>query len=75
MVTAFIIAMRMSLGLGLTLKFILFSILFASYFETSRREKLIFYKNFGISRILLFSFSFLIDAALTTILVLIADIF
>lgn len=48
----------------------LFLILFAWYFmtETANKKQFTFYKNLGISPIVLFSFVFFIDSILTLIL-------
>jgi len=70
LITIALWSLKMSLLLIITLKFLFFGILFAAHFGPSLRQKLIFYKNFGISRTLLFTVSFLIDALITTILVL-----
>lgn len=75
LVTGLILVLKMNLFFGLMMKLVLFATLFAAYFETGRRNKLIFYKNFGISPIVLFLFSYFIDAVLTLIPILIFKAF
>jgi len=67
--------LKMPLSLIIALKFLFFGILFASYRAPSLNQKLIFYKNFGISPILMFFISFFFDTVLTIILVLIKNQF
>jgi len=62
--------LKMPLSLIITLKFLFFGILFVSHFEPSLKQKLIFYKNFGISPALLFLTSFILDTIFTTLFVL-----
>jgi len=49
----------------------LFLTVLAWYFitETSQKQKLTFYKNLGISPLLLFSFAFIFDSILTVIFI------
>lgn len=62
--------MKMSLAVILVFKFLLFVILLIAYFEPSLKQKLIFYKNFGMSAVFLIFTSFVIDSFFTSILIL-----
>jgi len=63
--------LKMPLSLMITLKFLLFGILVIVHEQPSLKQKLIFYKNFGISSVILFLTSFLFDSIFTIFIVLI----
>ena len=56
-------------------KLFLFGLLFLFYWNVRRNQKLTFYKNFGISKLQLFSVSFLMDALLTILIVFLLNLF
>jgi len=63
--------LKMPLSLMITLKFLLFGILVIVHEQPSLKQKLIFYKNFGISSIILFITVFVFDTLATVSIVLI----
>ena len=70
LITVFFWFLKMSLLLIITLKFLCLGVLLASHFKPSLKQKLVFYKNFGISSSVLFVTSFFIDSIPTIFLVL-----
>lgn len=56
-------------------KLFLCGILFLFYLDVRSKQKLTFYQNFGISKLGLFSISFLVDAVLTIITILLLNLF
>jgi len=65
----------MSLLLIIGLKLLFFTILFITYLHPGLKRKMIFYKNFGISPVLLFLTSFFLDSLITGVLVKMAGQF
>lgn len=56
-------------------KILFFGVIFLSYSESTLKKQLIYYKNFGLSKTVLILISFLMDLAITAILMLIIRIF
>ncbi len=75
LISIFSIVLETPLGAITALKFILFGLLYIFYLEPKSRQQLVFYKNFGISKVYLFVISFLIDLLLTWALVMISKLF
>jgi len=56
-------------------KLVLFGLLFLYYSNVRSRQQLIFYKNFGISKLGLFFISYSMDVLLTILTILILNLF
>lgn len=59
----------------LIFKLIFFGVIFLVYLEPAQKKSLLYYKNFGLSKMVLIAVSFLIDVTITTVLILIMNSF
>lgn len=75
LITILMLISKVSFGIIVGLKLLLFCSLLLSYLSPKLKQQLIFYKNFGISKVFLFVTSFFIDTIFTGILVFIQQMF
>ncbi|SDM96135.1 hypothetical protein SAMN04488514_11816 [Kriegella aquimaris] len=75
LITTFLIFFNTTLLVLLFVKLALSKFLFFAYYETSLAQKLVFYKNFGISKSSLFIIFFVIDSLFSTLIFLIMELF
>ncbi len=75
LITIFLLSTKTLIGRIITLKLLFAGIIFLFYLEPRLKQQLIYYKNFGLSKVILLVISLLIDIIITLMLILTTHLF